>query len=235
MHTLGGAEHSFRTEHGTVPGKLVLWLTGAATVVILAAIVIWLYFLNRSWVHPQMAMPVPPVTSKESTGRAAASTAGPAATANPVSKVPVPPAEVPRETRAPFAAPPAALGEKRAAQIVSRLQQERPPATCADGEERVKRKANVSAAQARDIAKRAYPGLCAPAVAATEPAAPRESGKAARSIDQAFKQRAAAECEEGLFGIICQEKIRHTLCDGRWSTTPVSGQKICLQPEPATY
>jgi hypothetical protein len=116
--------------------------------------------------------------------------------------------------------------------MVGRLQRERQPASCAAGEDRVRRKANVSAAQARDIAKRAYPELCAPAVATPEPAAPP---KAARTIDQAFKQRTATECEGGLSGLICQERIRRKLCEGRWSFTQTSGQKICYQADHAPH
>lgn len=69
------------------------------------------------------------------------------------------------------------------------------------------------------------------------PATPRiaepasEPRKPARTLDQVFRDRGASECEDGLSGLICREKLRFKLCEGRWTTRPPPGQSICHQPE----
>jgi hypothetical protein len=185
-----------------------------------------------------------PVSTERSAPLAAATTTPPPVLVNtadtadakhPESKAAVPPAtEGKRKASEPIVAPAsstARLNEKQTERLVARLRQERAPASCADGEDRVKRQANVSTAQAREIAKRAYPQFCAPVVATPEATPAPPPKKVTRTIDQTFKQRAAAECEEGLRGLICEEKIRIKLCEGHWSTTLTPGQRICQQAD----
>lgn len=62
-------------------------------------------------------------------------------------------------------------------------------------------------------------------------AAPPPPRNPARSINQIFRERSASECEDGLSGLICREKLRFRLCDGHWAAQPPPGQSICHQPE----
>jgi hypothetical protein len=50
--------------------------------------------------------------------------------------------------------------------------------------------------------------------------------RGARTIDQLYEQRAAAECD-GPFGFVCRESIRFGLCRDKWSNTEVRGMTIC--------
>jgi hypothetical protein len=50
-----------------------------------------------------------------------------------------------------------------------------------------------------------------------------------RTIDEAYNQRINVECPQGFFpGLVCREKVRWQLCDGKWSQDIVSGQSICI-------
>ena len=63
----------------------------------------------------------------------------------------------------------------------------------------------------------------APEPAAVEkPVAPK-----AKTIDEVFSERLAAECSSGLSGLVCREKLRYAVCGDRWSQTPPPGQSIC--------
>ncbi|MBS1186107.1 MAG: Double zinc ribbon [Burkholderiaceae bacterium] len=57
----------------------------------------------------------------------------------------------------------------------------------------------------------------------TMPGEPRRVG----SIDEQFRQRAAAECGSGPGALFCREKVRYRLCQNRWSESPAPGQTIC--------
>lgn len=48
-----------------------------------------------------------------------------------------------------------------------------------------------------------------------------------KSIDDIFKERDTRECDPGFTGIICREKLRITLCDGKWSNEPTPGRSLC--------
>ena len=50
---------------------------------------------------------------------------------------------------------------------------------------------------------------------------------AARTIDQLFQQRVAAECESGLLGFVCREKVRFGLCRDRWTSNEQAGMTAC--------
>jgi hypothetical protein len=89
-----------------------------------------------------------------------------------------------------------------------------------------------------------------PIAAAPEPAAPRRADelpapdpappyaqgrtsvqvetmlRGARTIDQLYQQRAAAECR-GPLGFVCRESIRFGLCRDKWSNREVRGMMIC--------
>jgi len=55
-----------------------------------------------------------------------------------------------------------------------------------------------------------------------------EALPAQRSIDETYNARTAATCEKGLLlGLVCREKIRFGLCDGKWTKTQVPGMTIC--------
>ena len=99
--------------------------------------------------------------------------------------------------------------------------------------------AQPSKSQARET-RAAAPGPAAPGSAApvpetvaeppTEPApapAPVEP-EAPRSIDQIYNARAAAECEKGFKGLLCRERIRLRLCDGKWTDNEAPGMRICF-------
>lgn len=53
------------------------------------------------------------------------------------------------------------------------------------------------------------------------------SPRAARTLDELFTQRAAAECGIGLVGFVCREKIRFGLCTGRWTDREARGRTAC--------
>jgi hypothetical protein len=69
------------------------------------------------------------------------------------------------------------------------------------------------------------PAEPAPAPAEAEAPPPK------RSIDQIYSDRAAAECEKGFRGLMCRERIRLRLCDGKWTDDEVSGMRICFAPK----
>jgi hypothetical protein len=50
--------------------------------------------------------------------------------------------------------------------------------------------------------------------------------RGARTIDQLYRQRAAAECD-GPLGFVCRESIRFGLCRDKWSNAEVRGMTIC--------
>lgn len=58
--------------------------------------------------------------------------------------------------------------------------------------------------------------------APTEPA-PSEKTK---TVNEQFQERVAKECS-GLSWLICREKVRFSVCAGRWSEDPPPGQTIC--------
>ena len=64
----------------------------------------------------------------------------------------------------------------------------------------------------------------APPVVAEPPPPPKP---VVRSIDEQFSSRAAAECAKDFTWLICREKIRFSVCDGKWSENPPAGQSIC--------
>ncbi|SDO78532.1 hypothetical protein SAMN05216303_102349 [Rhodoferax sp. OV413] len=70
--------------------------------------------------------------------------------------------------------------------------------------------------------------VAAPAVPAPEPAAvEKPAAPKAKTIDEVFNERLAAECSSGLSGLVCREKLRYAVCGDRWSQTPPPGQSIC--------
>lgn len=60
----------------------------------------------------------------------------------------------------------------------------------------------------------------------TEPPSPRFQ-PVSQTLDEQFKRRLAAECEQGFAGLFCREKLRFSICDGRWSENPAPGQSVC--------
>jgi hypothetical protein len=52
-----------------------------------------------------------------------------------------------------------------------------------------------------------------------------------RTIDDVLNARVAAECESGFSGLFCREKIRFSVCDGKWSENPPPGQTACRGTE----
>ena len=53
----------------------------------------------------------------------------------------------------------------------------------------------------------------------------------ARTIDEQYNDRAAKDCERGFPGLLCRERLKLALCDGRWSETPPAGQELCKRIE----
>jgi hypothetical protein len=51
--------------------------------------------------------------------------------------------------------------------------------------------------------------------------------RAHRSIDEIYNERAAAECERGFLGLVCREKVRWSLCEGRWTPDEVPSMTVC--------
>ena len=228
---MGGPASAHKTKPSNATGELTLWVAIVVVTGILVAAIVWLYLLNQDSLLP-IGPPLPALRTKPSP-TLAATPAAPTmrnTAEDSLSEAPPPPrAKDKRVTDAPVVASAARLSQKQVKQLVGRLQQEHPAASCAAGETKVKRVANVPTAQARDIAKRAYPQLCAPVLAKPEPAPSPAPRKPVRTIDEAFSHQGAAECTAGLFGLICREKIRNKLCDGHWSTTQTPGQTICQQ------
>lgn len=70
--------------------------------------------------------------------------------------------------------------------------------------------------------------VAAPAAPAPEPAAvEKPAAPKAKTVDEVFNERLAAECSSGLSGLVCREKLRYAVCGDRWSQTPPPGQSIC--------
>ena len=63
---------------------------------------------------------------------------------------------------------------------------------------------------------------------APAPAPEREAPQATRTIDQIYTERVATECDKGFTGVLCRERLRHRLCDGKWTDNEVPGMRICF-------
>lgn len=50
---------------------------------------------------------------------------------------------------------------------------------------------------------------------------------APRAIDELYRQRAAERCDEGLYGLLCRQRLRFELCEGKWTQDAHSGMEIC--------
>lgn len=49
-----------------------------------------------------------------------------------------------------------------------------------------------------------------------------------KTLDEAYRERISTECPQGYIpGLMCREKVRWQLCEGKWSSEPVPGQIIC--------
>ncbi len=51
--------------------------------------------------------------------------------------------------------------------------------------------------------------------------------KAHGSVDEIYNERAAAECERGILGLVCREKVRWSLCEGKWTPDEVPSMTVC--------
>ncbi|MGZ5138184.1 MAG: hypothetical protein ACXWI6_06375 [Burkholderiales bacterium] len=51
--------------------------------------------------------------------------------------------------------------------------------------------------------------------------------RGARTVDQLYYQRAAAECGRGPLAFLCREQVRFGLCRDHWSRNEVPGMAIC--------
>ena len=59
----------------------------------------------------------------------------------------------------------------------------------------------------------------------TEEPAASNTGK---TLDDAYNVRIANECEQGFVsGLVCREKVRWQMCNGKWSPDPPPGQLTC--------
>lgn len=127
----------------------------------------------------------------------------------------------------PAVAKPVVLNEAEVKRLVAHLQQEPAPFSCQGAAQKIRKDSNTGPAQAADIAKRAYPQLCAPTSTPSVATAPSQPDS--RSIDQLYEERSAAECAKGLSGLVCREILHNKLCSGRWSANPPAGQSRCLR------
>lgn len=48
-----------------------------------------------------------------------------------------------------------------------------------------------------------------------------------KKTDDTYNDRVAAECRKGVAGLICREKVRWSLCEGKWTDVKVPGNTIC--------
>jgi hypothetical protein len=202
-------------------------LGGVVLLCVLAAAATWLYTRNQTpdsgsaaSVEPARADAAPPLA------------AAPAPVPTPVPEAepaPLPPMPNLTPTSPAPANKPAELSEAEVRRLVARLQQAPAPASCQSGTQKIRKDSTISASQASEIAKRAYPDLCNPASPVVTPAAPPRIES--KSIDQLYEEKVAAECARGLTGVVCREIINAKLCNGRWSENPPAGQKRCYRIE----
>jgi ribosomal protein L40E len=47
------------------------------------------------------------------------------------------------------------------------------------------------------------------------------------AIDELYRQRTAERCDEGLYGLLCRQRLRFELCKGKWTQDAHSGMEIC--------
>lgn len=108
----------------------------------------------------------------------------------------------------------------------------------------------VSTAPIEPVASSAEPGVSveeqekvslavSPSAAAPERAQAPERGHnkvaktvvlrptAPNSIDELYRQRTAERCDEGLYGLLCRQRLRFELCKGKWTQDAHSGMEIC--------
>jgi hypothetical protein len=52
------------------------------------------------------------------------------------------------------------------------------------------------------------------------------------SVDAFYHQTAARDCAKGFTGVLCREKLKFRLCEGRWSDHRVIGQMVCHVAKP---
>ena len=73
----------------------------------------------------------------------------------------------------------------------------------------------------------------APAVHEPAPAAAAAAPPAAAptAIDDQYSERAARECERGIGGLWCRERLKMKLCESHWSDSPPAGQSLCKRQE----
>ena len=174
-------------------------------------------------ISPAASLAEPPIPATEP--QAAPPEDAPAAAASEPSPAPVEQAA---------ADPAVKLDEAAIRDLIARLQNGPQPASCRAGAAKLRKDHPLSANQASDIAKRAWPDLCSPPkpAAAPEPQAEADAPAppAVNSIDQVFKERSASECASGLSGYFCREVLRNKLCTGKWSDSPPPGQSLCYLP-----
>jgi hypothetical protein len=52
------------------------------------------------------------------------------------------------------------------------------------------------------------------------------------SLDAFYHQTAARDCAQGFTGVLCREKLKFRLCEGRWTDHRVIGQVVCHVAKP---
>lgn len=223
-----------------VQNKQLLWLIIAIVALAIAGLANWLYSLYRDSGEFALSLPVTHITKPAASPSpprqmATAPVAPPAAplaasaVTSETSAAPAQAAETSRKSKT-RGATNVHLNDAQMNRLVTHLQSRSAPASCDDAIARAKQLAHLSQTQAKEIAIRAYPGLCAPAAVATAPEPPPPPPrKAARTVDQAWHERVASECGSGFGGVVCGEKLRYKLCEGRWTENPSPGQSICQQ------
>ena len=135
------------------------------------------------------------------------------------------------------------LSQSEALALIAELKNSARPTDCAAANQALVAERNIVARQAQQIAKRAFPELCAPVAAssavavtpATTPATSRQTvaspavAKPVKNIDALYQERIRIECAASGFDHMCTSRIRERLCDGAFSYDPPAGQLVCKQ------
>lgn len=121
--------------------------------------------------------------------------------------------------------------------LVSELRSGPAPRDCASAVRQLVAERHVAGRQAQDVARQAFPELCAASASAqaassSAPVAvssgsPPPAERSSVNVDAIYQTRTKAECSASGFDHFCMSRVRNSLCEGLYSSDPPPGQFVC--------
>ena len=187
------------------------------------------WFTHRQASVAPAPVAVPATAEKPATPTLSAAPAAPApvATPAPAASAPTPVPEAVKPP-APAAQPAAPVAAPAASAPAAKAQPAKPDPAKALADKKAAQDKKAAAEKPQPVVRPA------PAPSAPEPVhtpapepVPVKPAPTARSLDELFNERVAAECPSGFSGILCREKVRFSVCADKWSEAPPPGQSTC--------